>query len=418
MSERGGLLTASFTSWAAWGGGAARRPPRRYDPAAAGRGRRPPAPLPNAAALRFLRLPILRPKGQLPRSLTGAALPGDVTPGPPRGWPGTHREQGSSSGSGRHTRAAGGRGPLRPPDAPLEPQDAPLHLRRARRDPHHRPAADRTAAGSRSGVRGERRRPRRHDPVRRHEEAGARRGQGRGREVRACRTSTSAGSAVCSTNFQTISKRIKRLADLDQLGRGRHDGAAADARADQRPVRAREADDEPRRRPQPPAPAGRDVRRRPEDRGDRRRRGRAAEDPDHRPGRHQLRPRPGQLTSSPATTTRSARASWSRTRSATWRPSARPSSARRRRPPGARPRRRPAARPRRPPPARRPRSRHGRRPRRPARRWRRHARPSSPPTRAGRRAAAQRRRPRAEQPARGAPPGRRAAARARRRRSS
>ena len=31
------------------------------------------------------------------------------------------------------------------------------------------------------------------------------------------------------TNFQTISKRIKRLAELDELGRGGHDGAAADA---------------------------------------------------------------------------------------------------------------------------------------------------------------------------------------------
>ena len=39
--------------------------------------------------------------------------------------------------------AAGGRRPLRPPDAPLEPQDAPVHLRGAQRDPHHRPRPDR-----------------------------------------------------------------------------------------------------------------------------------------------------------------------------------------------------------------------------------------------------------------------------------
>ena len=47
---------------------------------------------------------------------------------------------------GRHQGAAGGRSSLRPPDAALEPEHAPLHLRRARRDPHHRPAADRGAA--------------------------------------------------------------------------------------------------------------------------------------------------------------------------------------------------------------------------------------------------------------------------------
>ena len=39
--------------------------------------------------------------------------------------------------------------------------------------------------------------PRRHGPVRRHEEAGARRRQGGRRERRACRTSTTAGSAAC-----------------------------------------------------------------------------------------------------------------------------------------------------------------------------------------------------------------------------
>src|SRR5439155_17158416 len=45
-----------------------------------------------------------------------------------------------------HARAAGGRGPLRPPDPPLESQDAPLHLHGAGRDLHHRPPADPAAA--------------------------------------------------------------------------------------------------------------------------------------------------------------------------------------------------------------------------------------------------------------------------------
>ena len=71
-----------------------------------------------------------------------------------------------------HAPAAGGRHPLRPPDAPLESQDAPLHLCRAQRDPHHRPCPD--GQGPRRGarVRARDRRPGRHDPVRRHQEAG------------------------------------------------------------------------------------------------------------------------------------------------------------------------------------------------------------------------------------------------------
>ncbi len=78
------------------------------------------------------------------------------------------------------------------------------------------------------------------------------------------------------TNFQTISKRIKRLADLDAWVEDGTMELLPDARADQRARRAREADHEPRRRPEPPADAGRDVRRRPEDRGDRRQGGRSA----------------------------------------------------------------------------------------------------------------------------------------------
>ena len=52
----------------------------------------------------------------------------------------------SHHGVVQHARAAGGRSPLRPPDATLEPQDAPLHLHRARWDLHHRPPADAGAA--------------------------------------------------------------------------------------------------------------------------------------------------------------------------------------------------------------------------------------------------------------------------------
>ena len=97
------------------------------------------------------------------------------------------------------------------------------------------------------------------------------------------------------TNFQTISKRIKRLHDLDHW--------VEDGTLDLLPTRERIAamnereklDDQPRRRAQPAAPARRDLLRRPEDRGDRRARGAAPEDPDHRPGRHERRPGPDDL---------------------------------------------------------------------------------------------------------------------------
>src|SRR6266542_2435521 len=85
------------------------------------------------------------PTSKLPRWTTAAAaLPG-TSPGPRAGRRAdvhnTSREQ-LFGHRDRHQGAAGGRGPLRPPDAPLEPQDAPLHIRRARRDPHHRPTED------------------------------------------------------------------------------------------------------------------------------------------------------------------------------------------------------------------------------------------------------------------------------------
>ena len=57
-------------------------------------------------------------------------------------------------------------------DPALEPEDAAVHLRRAQRHLHHRPAADPRADRDRVPLRPRPRRRRRHDPVRRHEEAG------------------------------------------------------------------------------------------------------------------------------------------------------------------------------------------------------------------------------------------------------
>ena len=48
----------------------------------------------------------------------------------------------SRDGTDHHEGAAGGRGPLRPPDQALEPEDEAVHLRRAQRHLHHRPAED------------------------------------------------------------------------------------------------------------------------------------------------------------------------------------------------------------------------------------------------------------------------------------
>ena len=132
------------------------------------------------------------------------------------------------------------------------------------------------------------------------------------------------------TNFQTISKRIKRLHELrDWTESGTMELLPVRERI-ARHVRARQARDEPRRRGRHAAAAGRDVRGGHEVRGDRRARGHPPEDPDHRAGGHQLQPRPGGLRDPRATTTRSAPARSSSRRSPTWRPTRRPSSAPRR----------------------------------------------------------------------------------------
>ena len=120
------------------------------------------------------------------------------------------------------------------------PEDAPLHLRRARRDPHHRPAADRAAARAGAGVRRRHRRARRHGHVRRHQEAGAATPSRRPPSAPTCRTSTSAGWAACSPTSRR-SPADQAPARPRRLGRERHDGAAADARAHQGHERAREA---------------------------------------------------------------------------------------------------------------------------------------------------------------------------------
>ena len=67
------------------------------------------------------------------RAVPGRALPGirlsSRAGSAPPARPSNRTTKGAHRGSARNQGAAGGRRPLRPPDAPLEPQDAPLHLR-------------------------------------------------------------------------------------------------------------------------------------------------------------------------------------------------------------------------------------------------------------------------------------------------
>ena len=80
-----------------------------------------------------------------------------------------------------------------------------------------------------------------------------------------------------------------------RLERGGQTRPAADQGADEHGGRTREARVQPRRRPRHGPAARRGLRHRPENRGDRGPRGGPPADPDHRPGRHQLRPDPGRL---------------------------------------------------------------------------------------------------------------------------
>ena len=84
-------------------------------------------------------------------------------------------------GCHQHEAAARSGRPLRASDPPLEPEDARVHLRRAERDPHHRPGADRVAPRAGARLRARDRAARRQRALRRNQEAGtgcARRGGG------------------------------------------------------------------------------------------------------------------------------------------------------------------------------------------------------------------------------------------------
>ena len=112
------------------------------------------------------------------------------------------------------------------------------------------------------------------------------------------------------TNFHTISKRIDRLHELDGL---KHDG-----QLDLLPTKERMSMEAELEKLTYNLGGVRDMKRLPEaiviidvkTEAIAPARGRAPADPDHRPGRLQRRPGPGVATRSPATTTRSAPATW------------------------------------------------------------------------------------------------------------
>ena len=90
-----------------------------------------------------------------------------------RARPPAARNREGDHGSRQHEAAARQRRPLRAPDPPLEPEDEAIHLHRAQRHLHHRPAADARVHRQRLRVRQADGRPRRLDPVRRHQASGA-----------------------------------------------------------------------------------------------------------------------------------------------------------------------------------------------------------------------------------------------------
>ena len=135
---------------------------------------------------------------------------------------------------------------------------------------------------------------RRDGPVRRDQEAGPGRDPGDGRRGRhAVRQPPLAGRPADELPDDLAADqapaRPRALRDRGPAA------AAADARADGGAGRPREAARQPRWGQEHAARPRRGVRDRPQDRGDRGARGTAPADPDHRPGRHQLRSRGDRL---------------------------------------------------------------------------------------------------------------------------
>ena len=269
-------------------------------------------------------VPRLRDRSPVPSRPAGARQPKTTSKGA------------GPVGSRLHEGASGGWSSLRPPDPPLEPEDEALHLHRARRHLHHRPAADAAARRGSARLRAQHRRARRHDPLRRHEEAGSGCGSHRGRARRhAVRVEPLAGRPAHQLAHDLRPDRVPPRPPPPEDGRPAR--AAARKGADHDGGRAREARGEPRRRRRHAPPAGRDLHHRPEEGGPRRPGGAAPASASDRARRHELRSRrgrlrdPGQRRRDPLVLARSC------ARSPTASPRARARSPRRSSPPPRRP---------------------------------------------------------------------------------
>ena len=224
------------------------------------------------------------------------AVPGHLVPGSillaAGAAPNLNHEKGVLRVSRVHARASGGRCALRPSDASLESQDAPVSLHGARRHLHHRPAADASSSSTRP-----------HAFVRNVAE--------RGGSVLFVGTKKQCQDAIAEqaarvgmrfvnhrwlggllTNWRTISNRLERL---DELRRLRDDGQLELLPPKERISmlgRAREARDEPGRRPRDEAISRTSSsRRRPEEGAACHPRGTAPQHPCRRARGHELRPR-------------------------------------------------------------------------------------------------------------------------------
>ena len=193
-------------------------------------------------------------------------------------------------GCHQHEAAARSGRPLRASDPPLESEDARVHLRRAERDPHHRPGADRVAPRAGARLRARDRAPRRQRPLRRHQEAGT------GRALRG------GGPIRPALRQHALARRDADQLHHDQASHPAPRGARGAARG--RRVRAphQEGSDEAHRgdqqarrgagrHPQDAPPAGCGLHRRSPPRVDRGGRGPTPRDPDRGDDRHQLRSR-------------------------------------------------------------------------------------------------------------------------------
>ena len=191
-------------------------------------------------------------------------------------------------GRRHHASAPRERRPLRAPDPSLEPQDEALHHDRAQRHLHHRPAAVADLHQRRLRVHQGDRRPRRHHPVRRHQEAGpgAHRRPGDPRRY-AVRDLPLARWHAHQLQHDQQAPVPSEGARGDRLRRRRWLGSDQE-RAPRDEAREDQAGEDPRRHPRHVQdPLGR-VDRRHQEGAPRRHRGAQAQAPGHRDPRHEL----------------------------------------------------------------------------------------------------------------------------------